>query len=84
MAVLYGNDAFAILVLSTKEQCSSFFEKGFRFPENLFQSCSIENVQNFQWLSHENMPMSQKKTILNQYSFLEDPMFFLLDLKWNL
>ena len=22
-----------------------FFEKGFRFPENLFQSESIENVQ---------------------------------------
>ena len=24
-----------------------FFEKGFHFPENLFQSWSIENVQNF-------------------------------------
>ena len=48
MVVLYGNDAFAVLVLSTKKQYSSFFEKGFRFPENLFQSCSIENVQNLQ------------------------------------
>ena len=38
MAVLYENDAFSILVLSTKKQCSSFFEKGSRFPENLFQS----------------------------------------------
>ena len=34
-----------------------FFEKGFRFSENLFQS--IENVQNFQWLSHKSMPISQ-------------------------
>ena len=36
-----------------------FFEKGFRFPENLFQSYSIENVQNFHWLSHKNLPMFQ-------------------------
>ena len=36
-----------------------FFEKGFRFPENLFQSQSIENVWNLHWLSHESMPLSQ-------------------------
>ena len=35
-----------------------FFEKGFRFPENLFQSESIENVWNFHLLSHKNMPIS--------------------------
>ena len=38
-----------------------FFEKGFRFPENLFQSKSIENVQNFPWLLHKNMPIFQAK-----------------------
>ena len=32
MAVLYGNDAFSILMLSTKK---GFFEKGFRFPGNV-------------------------------------------------
>ena len=47
MAVLYGNDAFSILMLSTKKAILQFFEKGFRFPENLLQSESIENVQNF-------------------------------------
>ena len=35
------------------------FEKGFRFWENWFQSYNIENVQNFQLLSHKNMPISQ-------------------------
>ena len=38
VAALYENDVFSILVLSTKKAFSSFFEKGFRFPENLFQS----------------------------------------------
>ena len=35
MSVLYGNDALSILVLLTKTLLQ-FFEKGFRFPENLF------------------------------------------------
>ena len=47
VAVLYGNDAFSILMLSTKKAILQFFEKGFRFPENLLESESIENVQNF-------------------------------------
>ena len=34
---LYGNDAFSILVLSTKKRYSSFFEKGFPFPEICFK-----------------------------------------------
>ena len=40
MAVLYENDAFSILVLSTKKRYLNpeFFEKVFRFPEILFQS----------------------------------------------
>ena len=29
-----------------------------RFSENLFQNESIEKVQNYQLLSHENMPIS--------------------------
>ena len=58
MAVLYGNDAFSILVCSTKKKYSSFLKKGFGFLENLFQSWSIENVQNFHWSSHKNMPIS--------------------------
>ena len=38
MAVLYGNDEFSISVLSTKKTVLEFFEKGFRFPGNVFQS----------------------------------------------
>ena len=38
ITVLYGNDAFSILLFSTKKQCSSFLKKGFHFPGNLFQS----------------------------------------------
>ena len=37
IAVLYGNDAFSILVLLIEKRYSSFFEKGL----------SIENVQSF-------------------------------------
>ena len=59
MAILYGNDAFSILLLSTKNGVLQFFEKGFHFPENQFQRKNIENVQNFHWLSYENMPISQ-------------------------
>ena len=38
-----------------------FFEKGFLFLENFFQSWSIESVWNIYWLSHKNMPISQTK-----------------------
>ena len=74
MPVLYGNHTLSILVLSAKKTLLQFFEKtllqffekallqffekGFRFPENLFQSESIEIVQNFHCLSHKNMPIS--------------------------
>ena len=37
-AVLYGNVAFSILVLSTWKTKLQFLQKGFRFSENLFQS----------------------------------------------
>ena len=45
MAVLHANNAFSILVLSTKKEYSSFFEKIFRFPEILLQIQTTENVQ---------------------------------------
>ena len=38
VAVLYRNDVFSVLVLSTKKRCPSFLEKVFRFSENLFES----------------------------------------------
>ena len=54
-AILHGNDAFSILVLSTKKLYSSFFKKHFIS----LKICSIENVQKFHWLSHKNMPISE-------------------------
>ena len=77
---LYWNDAFLILVLSIKKQYSSFLKKDFHFPENLFQSYSIENVQNFHWLSHKSMTISQTEGYFKNpsYSFLEEPKLFLL------
>ena len=55
-----GFDVFSILVVPTKKKVLQVFEKGFRFPGNLLQSYSIENVWNFHLLSHKNMPISQK------------------------
>ena len=40
MTVAYGNDAFSILVFPTKKMVLQFFQRGFRFPENRFQSKS--------------------------------------------
>ena len=37
MAVLYGNDAFSILVLPTKKQYSSFLKKVFVFQKICFK-----------------------------------------------
>ena len=37
MAVLYGNDAFSILVLSTKNRYSSFLKKVFVFQKICFK-----------------------------------------------
>ena len=63
-----------------------FFEKGFCFAENLFQSQIIENVQNSHWLSNKNMSISQVEGYFENpyYRFLEESMLFPLSSKWNL
>ena len=62
------------------------FWKRLRFSENLFKSQRIENIQNFQWLSHKSKPISQIQGYFENPSnwFIEAPMLFLLVLKWNL
>ena len=55
-AVLYHNITFPILALLTIKHWSGFFEKGFRYSENLFYSYVIGNVQNFLSLSHKKHP----------------------------
>ena len=37
MTVLYGNDAFSVLVLSTKKRCSSFLKMAFVFQKICFK-----------------------------------------------
>ena len=51
-----------------------FVEKGFYFSENSFQSQNFENLQNFQWLSHKNKPISQTESYFEipKYRFLEN------------
>ena len=60
--------------------------KYFRFSENLFQSYSIEQFQNFQWLSNKNMLIPQAEGYFEnpKLRVLEEPMLFLLVLRWNL
>ena len=69
-----------IFVRSSKKWYSSFL-KGFVFSRKLFQ-----NVQNFQWVSQKNMPISQTECCFKNswYHFLEQPMLFLLALKTNI
>ena len=45
LTVLYESDAFSILVLSTKKKILQFFEKGFRYPENLLQSQMLKTYK---------------------------------------
>ena len=48
MAVLFGNNAFSILVLSTKKRYSSFLKKALVFQKICFKvKEGIENVPNF-------------------------------------
>ena len=42
MTVLYGNDAFPILVLPTKKRYSRFLKKDLRFPEICFKVKALE------------------------------------------
>ena len=72
----------SIVVLLTKKRYSNFL-KPLRFSENLFQSWRIEIVQNFQWLPHKSMLISQMEGYFEN-PILKEPMLFLLALKWNL
>ena len=47
MAVLNGNDALSILVLSTKNRYSSFLKQSFRFPENLVNVKVLKTLKIF-------------------------------------
>ena len=77
---------FSILVFLTKKRYSSILIKIFVFQKIDFKVKSIENVQNFHWLSHKSKLISQTEGYFENpwYIFLEEPMLFLLLLKRNL
>ena len=77
---------FSILVLLTKKRYSSILKNIFVFQKIDFKVKSIENVQNFHWLSHKSKLISQAEGYFENpwYIFLEEPMLFLLLLKRNL
>ena len=77
-AVLYGNVAFSILVLSTKRRYSSFLKKFFVLEEIGFK---VKVLKTFKTSSDSQTEGYFKNSY---YCFLEEPMLFLLALKWNL
>ena len=85
--VLNGYDVFSILVVSTeKRYLLQFFEKGFRFPEICFKVKILKTFETFTdcHIKTCRPPISTEGYFENpKYRFLEEPMFFLLALKWN-
>ena len=62
------------------------FSKRFSFSKKFISKLKYWNVQNFQWQSHENMPVSRTEGYYENplHYFLEGPMIIELALKWNL
>ena len=58
ITVLYGNDAFSILVLSTQKRFSSFLEKVFVFQKICFKDKVLKTFK-ISTDCHINMPTSQ-------------------------
>ena len=57
MAVLYGNDTFLILGLSTKKQYSSFLKKVFVFQKIYFK---VKVLKTFETFTDCHIPISNK------------------------
>ena len=83
MTVLYANDAFSILVLSTKKRHSSFFKKVFVFQKICFKVKVLKTFKIFTDCHIQTCRSLKRRASLNitSIAFLEEPMLFLLDLK---
>ena len=80
--VSYENDAFSMLVLSTKKRDSIFLKRVFIFQKIFFK---VKNVQNFQWLSQKTYRPRREGCLENPDNlFSEEQFLFLLALTWNL
>ena len=64
MAVLYGNGALSILVLSTKKRYLSFLKKIFVF-QKIFLKVKVLKTSKFYRLSHKNISETE--------GYLENP-----------
>ena len=64
MAVLYGNDAFSILVFSTKKQCPSFFKKVSVFQKICFKVKPLKTFKMFTDCHIETCLSLKQRTIL--------------------
>ena len=85
MVVLYENDAFSILVLSTRKQYSSFLEK-VSFLRKFVSKLKYWKCSEFLLIvkqKHADLSNGEQfwKSLV---PLLEEPMPFLLALKWNL
>ena len=60
--IFTSNQLFIRGICHTETKVPSFLKKAFVFSKNLLESWNIENVQNFQWLSHKNMSISETKS----------------------
>ena len=83
-AVLYGNVAFPILVLSTKKGTPVFLKKLLFFRKFVSKS-EFWKLSTFPVIITWK-PTAQTKGCFENpwYLFLEEPLLFLLALKWNL
>ena len=66
MAVLYGNDAFSIVVLLTEKRFSSFLKKVFVFQKNCFKDKVLKTFK-ISADCHTNMSISQTE------NYVENP-----------
>ena len=85
MAVLYWNDAFSILVLSTKKRYSSFLKKVFVFQKICFKIKAFKTFKISIDCHIKTCRSLKRRGIFEnpKYCFLEESTFFLLALKWN-
>ena len=64
MAVLYGNDALSIFVLSTKKQYSSIFKKAFVFQKICLKAKQLKTFKIFTDCHINTCPPLKRRAIL--------------------
>ena len=82
--VLYGNIAFSILLLSPRKQYSSFLIKLFLFQKTCFNFKAFKTLKISSCCRIKTYRFLRGLFPIIYGRFLEAPVLFLLDLKWNL